>query len=111
MMWEVRSWRHVILPLAVVLILLLGVSGCGSSEEEAANGEEEAEEVTTTEEEMERLYTDDQWDEISNLALSPDGDTVVVESELYSLEEREVFFSKTGEDYIVPSTPCCTKIL
>ena len=40
-MLGVRRWRHVVFPLVVILILGLGVFGCGNGEEEVVNGEEE----------------------------------------------------------------------
>ncbi len=101
-MFDMRRWMQIMVSLGATIFLLLGNIGCDAPAEEEALEEEiaEEEEETITADEMGLLYTDDRWDEISNLALSPDGDTVVVESELYSLEEREVFVSQTGEDAI-----------
>lgn len=55
-MFNVKRCRYKILPLAVVLLLLLGTFGCGpsESEEEIPNGEEEVEE---TKEEVEKAET------------------------------------------------------
>lgn len=46
-----RRWRHVVSLLAVVLILV-GVSGCGNGEEVEVNGEKEEVEVNDKEEEV-----------------------------------------------------------
>ncbi len=43
---------------------------------------------STEESEMKLLYTDDRWEEIINLDISPNGDTVIVSSELYSLDKK-----------------------
>ncbi|MCF8011650.1 MAG: hypothetical protein K9L17_11025 [Clostridiales bacterium] len=50
-------------------------------------------------EKMVLLYTAEEWEEISNLAYSPDGDTIAIgakEVDLFSVTEREIIAS--GED-------------
>ncbi|GEM_PF-5668385 len=97
MMFGLRRWLRIGLPLAVTFFLLLGAIGCEAPEEkETVEEEEPVEEVDETR----LLYTEDRWEEIGELAYSPKNDTIAVGASsdvyLYSTTEREEIGESMG---------------